>query len=254
MVGLLRSSALPLALAPPARCRVGAGHGRLARIQPEMTEEELLRAICAGGGERDRAVRELYDRFAQQFLRYFVHHGASGDEAKDILQDVFIKIVRFASNYVGDAPALHWINVIKKNCLIEFHRKNLRHSSREVVLDEDEWRILGDAGTVTGLGTRTERDVAAHGQSAYESSEIPWLDRETAQRLLIDECVAVGLDKFAQEMPERAFAMTLLMEGLSMAEIGVQIGRSANATKEFVSQCRKKIKPFIAHCSELLAG
>ena len=69
----------------------------------------------------------------------------------------------------------------------------------------------------------------------------------------VDDCVAAGLGAFAQQMPERAHALSLQMEGQSIEAIGQQIGRSAAATKEFLSQCRKKIQPFIAHCMDLLS-
>jgi DNA-directed RNA polymerase specialized sigma24 family protein len=44
------------------------------------------------------------------------------------------------------------------------------------------------------------------------------------------------------------------MDGLAIEAIGQRIGRSVAATKEYLSQCRKKIQPFIAHCAELLAS
>jgi RNA polymerase sigma-70 factor (ECF subfamily) len=69
----------------------------------------------------------------------------------------------------------------------------------------------------------------------------------------VDQCVADGLEQFAMEMPDRAVALNLYLEGASMEDISVQIGRSVSATKEYLSQCRKKIKPYIAHCTENLA-
>ena len=44
----------------------------------------------------------------------------------------------------------------------------------------------------------------------------------------------------------------LQMDGLSIEEIGLRIGRTMAATKEYLSQCKKKVQPFIAHCTELL--
>jgi DNA-directed RNA polymerase specialized sigma24 family protein len=44
------------------------------------------------------------------------------------------------------------------------------------------------------------------------------------------------------------------MEGLSVADIGERIGRTVAATKEYLSQCKKKIQPFIAHCTEHLTA
>jgi hypothetical protein len=42
------------------------------------------------------------------------------------------------------------------------------------------------------------------------------------------------------------------MEGESIEEIGNRIGRTIAATKEYLSQCKKKLLPFISHCRELL--
>jgi hypothetical protein len=46
----------------------------------------------------------------------------------------------------------------------------------------------------------------------------------------------------------------LQMDGLSVEEIGHRIGRTIAATKEYLSQCKKKIQPYIAHCTDLLAA
>ena len=43
-----------------------------------------------------------------------------------------------------------------------------------------------------------------------------------------------------------------LVQGQRVDAIAEQIGRSGAATKEYLSQCRKKILPFIAHCAALL--
>ena len=70
----------------------------------------------------------------------------------------------------------------------------------------------------------------------------------------MDECVSAGLEKFNRAEPERAMVLMLQMDGLSIDEIGLRIGRTMAATKEYLSQCKKKIQPFIAHCTDLLAA
>jgi DNA-directed RNA polymerase specialized sigma24 family protein len=62
------------------------------------------------------------------------------------------------------------------------------------------------------------------------------------------------LEKFNRVEPERAMVLMLQMDGLSIDEIGLRIGRTMAATKEYLSQCKKKIQPFIAHCTDLLAA
>ena len=44
------------------------------------------------------------------------------------------------------------------------------------------------------------------------------------------------------------------MEGASVQDIADRIGRTAAATKEYLSQSRKKLQPFIAHCADLLVA
>ena len=39
-----------------------------------------------------------------------------------------------------------------------------------------------------------------------------------------------------------------------MREIGDRVGRTYGATREYLSQCRRRLAPFIAHCLPLLQG
>ena len=64
--------------------------------------------------------------------------------------------------------------------------------------------------------------------------------------------MSAGLDEFGKREPERALVLLLQMDGHSIEEIGLRIGRTIAATKEYLSQCKKKIQPYIAHCIELL--
>ena len=61
-----------------------------------------------------------------------------------------------------------------------------------------------------------------------------------------------GLARFSEVAPDRAYALMLQMEDQSIDEIAAVIGRTNGATKEYLSQCKKKIKSYIEHCTELL--
>jgi len=155
---------------------------------------------------------------------FFVYRGVSGDEAKDILQDTFIKIVRGANGFTGEGTAKAWLWQIARNCLTDHMRKKASLGEHESVFDDEKWH-------------RLEETVAAPTPRTRGTS--------------VDECVSAGLAAFGDQMPERAYVLTLQMEGMSVEDIGRQIGRTVAATKEYLSQCRKKIQPFIAHCTEL---
>lgn len=191
-----------------------------------MTEEEIVKSIGSGGRLMDAAVKALYDTKARRMLRFFVGHGLSGDEAKDVLQNTFVNIVRGAANFKGDVPAALWIRKIAKNCLTNHFRPRRSDLMTHVeVLGEEDW------------------------QEVLETTAAPEVRVATGS---VDECVNAGLQKFADKMPSRAYVLTLQMDGLSIVEIGNEIGRSVAATKEYLSQCKKKIQPYIAHCTELL--
>ena len=192
-----------------------------------MSEDEILREICKGGRAMQVAVRHLYDAVGQHMLRFFVYNGMSGAESEDILQETFIKVVRNASSYRGDGAARAWIWQVARNCLADHQRAAGRRSESVADVDDEQW------------------------ESIIESTAAPpdCPPGETA-----DECVSKGLEAFAAQMPERAYALTLQMDGCSIQEIAERVGRTVGATKEYLSQCKKKIQPFLAHCAELLTS
>ena len=175
----------------------------------------------------DAGVKALYQSAAQPMLRFFVFKGVSGDDAKDILQETFVKIVRSAAIFSGDGAAKAWIWQIARNCLTDHQRKQGSLANHETAVNDEQWQSLEE----------TTADQNAPSCGVVGS---------------VDECVSSGLDKFNRVEPERAMVLMLQMDGLSIDEIGLRIGRTMAATKEYLSQCKKKIQPFIAHCTDLL--
>ena len=191
-----------------------------------MTEEEIIKRINIGGKDTDAGIKALYQMIALPMLRFFVYRGVSGDDAKDILQNTFIKLVRGATTFTGEGTAKAWIWQIARNCLADHIRKKVSLDGHETIFDDEEWRKLEELVP----------DPNSHGSVVS-----------------VDECVSAGLEVFSRRMPDRAYVLTLQMDGLSIEDISQQIGRSAAATKEYLSQCKKRIQPFITHCAELLA-
>ena len=195
-----------------------------------MTEDDIIKLIRAGGKATDAGVKALYAGMAQHMLRFFVYRGgASGDEAWDILQEAMVKIVKGSSTYSGNGVAKAWIWQIARNCLVDYQRKKYALLDHEEAVNEEQW---------TELEKKTA-DPSAHAEACGQT---------------IDECVDYGLKIFRQKEPDRAHALLLQMDGVSIEDIGHQIGRTVAATKEYLSQCRKKIQPYLAHCAGLLAA
>lgn len=172
-------------------------------------------------------LRALYDSAGQAMLRFFVYKGATTDEAKDVLQETMVKIVRSAASFSGDGSAKAWIWQIARNCLVDHQRKAGTMANHETAVNDEQWEHL----------EKTTADPNAT-ICLTEGS--------------VDECVSAGLESFGGREPERALVLLLQMDGHSIEEIGLRIGRTIAATKEYLSQCKKKIQPYIVHCTELL--
>jgi RNA polymerase sigma-70 factor (ECF subfamily) len=192
-----------------------------------MTEEDSIKMIRAGGHPMNAGLRALYDNVGQSMLRFFVYKGVTADEAKDVLQETMVKIVRSAASVSGEGSAKAWIWQIARNCLIDHQRKTGALKNHETAVNDEQWDHL----------EKTTADPNATICATAGS---------------VDECVSAGLESFGNREPDRALVLLLQMDGYSIEEIGLRIGRTIAATKEYLSQCKKKIQPYISHCTELL--
>lgn len=191
-----------------------------------MKEEECIELICMGGKPADVGLKVLYREMGPAMLRFFALSGAPGDEANDVLQETFVRVFKSAASFSGEGSARSWLWQIGRNCLMDHLRKSGRVKEREELFNDDQWgRLL---------------------ESTPDPAEV------IAGQELLEDCVSRGVQVFGQQMPDRAYVLTLQMEGVGIKEIATQIGRSIAATKEYLSQCRKKLRPFISDCLEQL--
>ncbi len=221
-----------------------------------------------------KPIEPNYQTTAQPMLRFFVYRGGvSGDEAKDVLQETFVKIVRSADSFSGDGTAKAWIWQVARNCLIDHQRKQMQIKHEIATAKANPARKAAEEGAKTS--TRDGVKVTEYpyvkptvdnmkgslGEHETAVNDEQWarLEETTAAPVsgtphAVDECVAAGLGQFSSREPERAYVLMMQMDGMSIDDIGQRIGRTVAATKEYLSQCKKKIQPYIAHCTELLAA
>lgn len=198
-----------------------------------MKEEEIIRAIAAGGRQQEVALKALYRKGAE-FRRYFnFKMGLSPQIAEDLLQETIVKIFRAAPSYTGgqgfgDSSANAWLWQMARNCALDFVRRN---KPEEVPIENDDAKLSAEFLKVDAGGGIFSKEP---------------------RRLSAEECFLKGLEEFASSFPDRAIALEMQMDGESIDSISNRIGRTVGATKEFLSQCKKKLAPFIEHCLPLL--
>ena len=52
-------------------------------------------------------------------------------------------------------------------------------------------------------------------------------------------------------MPDRYYVINLQKDDVSIEDISIRIGRSYAATKEFLSQSKKKLIPYFEECKDI---
>ena len=63
------------------------------------------------------------------------------------------------------------------------------------------------------------------------------------------DCIRHAFKLFADTEPDRARALSLHAEGHDQQDIAATIGRNPGATREYISQCRKKLNALLdKHC------
>ena len=193
-----------------------------------------MRACREGGVAIERALRQLDRSYFGVLFRESVRGLHDHESARDLVQDTFIKVWLRCATFQGDSELLPWIKSILRHGLLD----RLRKSPGEVPLDTTEEQ-----------GQETQQRIA-------ELSEemIPRPDTEAA-RAQLDECFQRCWRRFEAASPSHALVMAWIVEdGLSHEEIAELLGRTPGATREFISQCRKRARLHLVEWYELAFG
>lgn len=193
-----------------------------------------MRACREGGVAIERALRQLDRSYFGVLFRESLRGVRDHESARDLVQDTFIKVWLRCATFQGDSELLPWIKAILRHGLLDRLRKGAGEVAFEIAEDQ---------------GGETQPRIA-------ELSEeiIPRPDSEAA-RAQLDECFQRCWRRFEAASPSHALVIAWIVEdGLSHEEIGELLGRTPGATREFISQCRKRARLHLAEWYELAFG
>ncbi|HEV2269197.1 MAG TPA: sigma-70 family RNA polymerase sigma factor [Steroidobacteraceae bacterium] len=193
-----------------------------------------MSACREGGAAIERALRQLDRSYFGVLFRESLRGLREQESARDLVQETFIKVWLRCATFQGDSELLPWIRSILRHGLLD----RLRKSAGEVALDAAE-----------GQPFETERRIAE-----LSEESIPQPDSE-ATRAQLDACFQRCWRRFESASPSHALVMAWIVEdGLDHAQIGELLGRTPGATREFISQCRKRARLHLAEWYELAFG
>ncbi|WP_096662442.1 RNA polymerase sigma factor [Polaromonas sp. AET17H-212] len=186
-----------------------------------------LDLVADGGPQADKAVESLFRQYRRPLMGFLIRRGVGADVAEELVQEVFIRMVRGASGFRHQARVSSWLFQIAAN----LHIDQTRRISLEDTMDDAQWQVIeGTVATQCGTG---EQDAA--GAEALQ------------------ECFDRGFSEFAQAHPQRAQALQhAVLHKWSVRDIATFLNRTEGATREFLSQCRKKLREHLAPCRDFL--
>jgi DNA-directed RNA polymerase specialized sigma24 family protein len=142
------------------------------------------------------------------------------------VQETFIKVWQRCATFRGESELLPWIKTILRHGAIE----RLRKPVREVPMEDE-----------TGLTPEAAQRIW---EISVERNPTP---ERAARRSEQARCFAEGWSRFQREDPLHANVMTWVVEdGLSTEDVAGLLGRTPGATREFISQCRKRARIYLS--------
>lgn len=180
------------------------------------SDEALYARFLAGD---PRALATLYDRHARPLRAFALQRGAVRPD--DVVQDAFLRVVRNAAGFQGQAKFRTWLYTIARNLCIDAARRDRFRAgpSLDAPTGNEEGRTLGDRMAHTGVGTDASRNLA---------------DREF--QLAFDAAMA--------QLPEEQREVFALRElsGLSFAEIAEATACNENTVKSRMRYALKQLR------------
>lgn len=82
------------------------------------------------------ATEELFVLYHNELYRYVRFSLRNQAAAEDVVQDIFLRVLKNWDHYRGDATPKTWLWAIARNCIVDYVRKHKRDRLQEPFIDE----------------------------------------------------------------------------------------------------------------------
>jgi len=163
-----------------------------------------------------RAFEQLVAQYERPIVRFLYRYLGNSEEAKEVCQDVFVKIFRGINSFQNNCSLKTWIYRITLNTVLNEKRRWYQRLKDRFV----------------GL------DVIAH--TKYDSIPDPALSLTMS-----DRCRSVSLALRKMRPDHRAILVMRDLEGLSYQEISDALGLALGTVKSRLARARQEMKDAI---------
>ena len=196
-----------------------------------MMDDQAALEDMRNGGQKGFTV--LYKRYVKSLRsRLIAKHQIPADAVDDVLQDSFLKFINTIHGFKGDCSVSTWLHLIAHSVAMDFLRGRGDTVSTETV----------DIDALLELLSTEQFKQEQHDLDIQMCLERAWaqLERDGSKASLFN-CLK---------------ALTFQAQGSSIQDIAEEIGRTPDATRRYLSDCRTKLGQYqpIQRCRQLLKG
>ena len=181
------------------------------------------RAIVAGGRARNWACTHLLLKYEDTLRKKLQARQISEIEIIELIHEIFIKVINKCETFrESEKRFVDWFFAIAQNTATDHLRKKLTSQKRE-------------------------ENLKIHFAKMEEVVATKIV--ENAHTIALQNCVQSSLDKFEETYPKHAQILRqAALENLGHKELARILNKEPGNAREYLSQCRKKFKPFVDHC------
>src|SRR5437879_4550710 len=99
---------------------MAASHTGDRREMKHLSDQELMRIVQAGDFS---PASEIYDRYSSRIYNFAYRFLKNSEAAEDATQEVFVKMLKHANQFHGDAKLSTWLFSITANWCRDYLRK-----------------------------------------------------------------------------------------------------------------------------------
>jgi len=128
-----------------------------------MANDKAIMLAIKDGDVDQLAV--LFEKYHVALLHYFVRMGNNQAVSEDLVQETFLRVLKYKASYLGDNQFSSWLYRIARNAAIDFHRKPAQRNHHETYEESDH---AGDENLSDQMTRSQQQD---HFQQALASIE-----------------------------------------------------------------------------------
>jgi len=181
-------------------------------------EQRELEIIVEGCKTKNRSSQQkIYELLYSKMLPVCYRYARSTDEAKDILQDGFIKVFEKIEHYNAGGSFEGWVRRIIVNTAIDSYRKKKKEffiEDESRIKDENEWEDTDNESEYSGLSINDIVEAMQNLSPAYQAVFNLYVMEGYSHQEIADELgVSIGTSK-SNLAKAKANMKTMLTEKL----------------------------------------